>query len=284
MTERRRAFGRYRRHKIQYYRGQYRLARAKARRVLKDALCKSLASFVSTLNVQTPMSQVFKRVRKIAGKFSPSPPPVLNVNGDKISDAQALANILAETFSFVSSRASRFPAVRRQFEPEEARQLDFSSGGGENYYVPYSLPELLSALSLCKDSSPGSNNIIYSIIRHLDSGPLYFLLGLFNRMWSDGYVPPFWKSAIVTPIPKPGKETSLPLNYRPIAFTVCMMKVFEIVNNALVWFLEKGGHLSSVQCGFPSMSIYFRRSSAIRSHYLPSFCLQAAGCEHLFRP
>ena len=105
------------------------------------------------------MSQVFKRVWKIAGKFSPGPPLILNVNGDKVSDSQAVANTLAETFSFVSSRASRSPAMRRQFVADEARQLDFSSCGGESYNVPYSLSELRSALSLYKDSSPVSDNI-----------------------------------------------------------------------------------------------------------------------------
>ena len=176
-------------------------------------------------------SQVFKRVRKKAGNFSPGPLPGLNVNGDKVSDGQAVANTLAETFSFVSSRASRSLAVRRQFEADEARQLDFSSGGGESYNVPYSLPKLRSALSLCKDSSPGSDNVTYTMIRHLDSGSLSFLLGLFNRMWSDGYVPPSWKSAIVITIPKPGKDASLPLKYRPIVLTVCMMEVFENMFN-----------------------------------------------------
>ena len=263
MTERRRVFGRYCRHKTEFFRGQYRLARAKVRRAPKDARRKSLASFVSALNVQTPKSQVLKRMRKIAGKFFPGPPPVLKVNGDKVFDAQAVANTLTEAFSFVSSRASRSPAVLRQFEADEARQLGFSSGGDESYNVPYSLPELRSALSLCKDSSLGSDNITYSMIRHLDSGPLSFLLGLFNRLWSDGYVLSSWKSVIVIPIPKPGKDASLPLNYRPKFLTVCMMKAFEkMVNTRLVWFLVP----------------------AIRSHYLLSFCLQAAGCERLFRP
>ena len=42
-------------------------------------------------------------MRKIAGKFSSESPPVLNVNGDKISESWAVANTFAETFSFVSS-------------------------------------------------------------------------------------------------------------------------------------------------------------------------------------
>ena len=166
--------------------------------------------------------------------------------------------------------------MRRQFEADEVRQLDFSSGKGEIYNVPYSLPELRSALSLCKDSSPGSDNITYSMIRHLDSGPLSFLLGIFNKMWSDEYVPPSWKSAIVIPILKPGKDAFLPLNYRPITLTICMMKVFEkMVNTRLVWFLEKGGHFSSVLCGF-------HRSRATLNALLRlevTIC-QACACKH----
>ena len=105
------------------------------------------------------MSQIFKRVWKIAGKFSPGPLLVLNVDWVKVSDGQALANTLAETFSFVSSRASRSSVVRRQLEADKARKLDFSSGDGESYNVPYTLMELRSALSLSKNSSPGSDNI-----------------------------------------------------------------------------------------------------------------------------
>ncbi|KAK3877973.1 hypothetical protein Pcinc_017375 [Petrolisthes cinctipes] len=62
----------------------FRRARAQARRVLKEARHASWKAYVSSINTKTPLTQVFRRVRKMAGKFSPSTPPVLKVNGIKI--------------------------------------------------------------------------------------------------------------------------------------------------------------------------------------------------------
>ena len=47
------------------------------------------------------------------------------------------------------------------------------------------------------------------------------------------------------PYPQGWQEPSIALYYRLIALTACMIKLFEkIINSHLIWFLEKGGHLS----------------------------------------
>ena len=53
--------------------------------------------------------------------------------------------------------------------------------------------------------------------------------------------------------PKPGKDHFNPLNYRPIALTSCICKTVErMVNERLVWYLEKNGLLAKQQCGYRS--------------------------------
>ena len=53
------------------------------------------------------------------------------------------------------------------------------------------------------------------------------------------------------PIPKPNKDHSTPLNFRPISLTSCLCKLMEkIVNFRLTWFLEKEMCLSNLQSGF----------------------------------
>jgi len=55
----------------------------------------------------------------------------------------------------------------------------------------------------------------------------------------------------VVPTPKPGKDTSNPTNCRPIALTSCFCKVMErMVNNRLVWYLERNIIISPTQSGF----------------------------------
>ena len=50
---------------------------------------------------------------------------------------------------------------------------------------------------------------------------------------------------------KPGKDSSEPNNYRPIALTSCLCKTLErIINTILTRFLETNNHISRLQSGF----------------------------------
>ncbi|CAK1585975.1 unnamed protein product [Parnassius mnemosyne] len=60
-----------------------------------------------------------------------------------------------------------------------------------------------------------------------------------------------WKTHIIIPILKPGKDPSSALNYRPIAISSTLSKVMEhLVKNRLEWILENRGILSRTQFGF----------------------------------
>ena len=56
---------------------------------------------------------------------------------------------------------------------------------------------------------------------------------------------------MIIPIPKPGKDSSDPNNYLPIALTSSLCKTLErMVNTRLVWFLERNNLIVDVQSGF----------------------------------
>ncbi len=60
-----------------------------------------------------------------------------------------------------------------------------------------------------------------------------------------------WREAIIVPIPKEGKDRSLPSSYRPISLKSCVCKVLErMVNQRLVWTLECENLLTPIQSGF----------------------------------
>ena len=65
------------------------------------------------------------------------------------------------------------------------------------------------------------------------------LLNIMNEIWRTGKFPEDWHKAVITPIPKPGKDKTEATNYRPIALTSCICKTMErMINDRLVWFLE----------------------------------------------
>ena len=72
-----------------------------------------------------------------------------------------------------------------------------------------------------------------------------------SKIWTSGFFPTSWHKATIIPLPKPGKDNNDPNNYRPIALTSGICKTMErMVNDRLVWFLEKEQILSQSQSGF----------------------------------
>ena len=228
----------------------FRQARARARRTFKEAQRKSWRSYLSSITVRTSVREVFNKVRKISGKFSPSPPPVLCTNGVTVADPVTVADSFADHFSSVSHKDPAAPGAQHR-RNSEAHNFDFTSPGGEPYNVMFSLEELKAALSQCNDSSPGLDEIPYAFLRHMSDAAFTFLLHLYNLIFSTGDFPSTWSVAVVIPIPKPGKDHLQVTNYRPISLTSCLCKVLEkMANVRLVWYLERGNHLTPVQYGF----------------------------------
>ena len=96
------------------------------------------------------------------------------------------------------------------------------------------------------------DQIHYCLLTHLCEDALVVLLDIFNKIWTSGVFPPSWREAVVVPIPKPGRDSSNPNNYRPIALTSCLCKTMErMVNARLVWQLESNEvFFVPTQCGF----------------------------------
>ena len=234
----------------------YKRARASARRVLKEARRTSWRHYVSSINSGTPLSLVWDKVRKVAGKSSSVSAPAIKVNGNVITDNTDVANVLAESMAEISSGASytaRFNEIRRERERRPVC-FDDDTGAERPYNLPLSRREFDSALGQCRKTAPGSDGIPYQMISFLPEISLKFLLDLFNRIFREGTVPDSWKEAIVIPIPKPGKDAAYPGNYRPISLTSCLCKLLEkMINFRLMWFLERNNVLSSVQFGFRKM-------------------------------
>ena len=230
---------------------KYKQARARARRVIKQAKRDSWHSFVSTINPSTPSTQVWSTVNRINRKYSRSPITSIHDNNQIIDDPRDIANSLAMRFSHTSSSANYHPSFLPIKEAAELTPIPFATEDIFYYNTDFTLEELQRALGACKGTSPGPDEIRYEMIQHLSSGDTAKLLGVYNELWRAQTFPNSWHFAHIIPIPKKGGDRKSTLSYRPIALTNCLCKVMErMVNRRLLFFLESQNLLNGHQCGF----------------------------------
>ena len=101
-----------------------------------------------------------------------------------------------------------------------------------------------------RDTAAGPDDITNEILKLLPEASLRTILAIINHIWKSRSFPEEWREATIIPIPKPGKDHSDPNNYRPISLTSCICKLMErLINNRLMWYLEKLNLLNNHQCG-----------------------------------
>ena len=227
------------------------MARAKARRTIKQCKRTSWRQFVSRLNSRSSVKKTWEMVHRIEGKNSSITVTHLNSAGTEKTTKKDIANALADTFSKKSSSTNYSETFQKFKEQREKTRLNFKTNNTESYNRAFSMKELKMALKKCHDTAPGSDEIHYQFLKHLPFTSLHCLLDIFNQVWQMGIFPDSWREAIVIPIPKPDKDKTNPANYRPIALTSCMCKTMErMVNDRLVWYLEKHKLITNFQSGF----------------------------------
>ena len=226
-------------------------ASTRARRVLRRARRSSWRAYVSSLTSRSSTSLVWRRVGKISRLSSKSSAIHLRLGEDLLASPAVVGDVLGYSFAYNSSGSSYSASFAAARAREPAVALDFGGAAEDPYNVLFSAAEFWSALSSCRDGSPGPDGITYPMIRHLHPHAVFFLQQLFLSIWISGDFPDAWRRSLVVPIPKPGKDLQLPGSFRPISLTCCLCKLMErMVYPRLLWFLEHHSVLSPFQFGF----------------------------------
>ena len=229
----------------------FKKARAVARRTIKEAKAVSWRNYVNSLNRFTPVTQVWTRIKRIAGQCNSVPLPVLKVSGTDITNPPDVAEEIGRT---LSERCRGGPAARQSTRRRTQRDsctVNFSTVENLVYNEPFTMAELTSAISSLRSVSEGPDTIHNDMLRHLPAAVLEALLATFNSLWETGSFPGAWREAIIIPILKPGKSGLDPLHYRPISLTSSLCKLMEkMVNVRLSWWLEHHNIFTNSQCGF----------------------------------
>ena len=233
----------------------FRRLNALCRRTFKKARKEAWIKYISTININTTLSEIWKKVNKIRGKFSKHPAPLLRQNsGDLTDDPSETSRIFSQVFSGVSNEENYPLTFLKYKRAKERKTINFNQGTGEeDYNRELTWNEFQNALSNTKETSPGPDSVTYSIIQNAHPLLQRKFLSLFNEILISETFPNSWKVATVIPIPKPNKDHTNPLNFRPISLTSCLCKLLEkIINSRLTWYLEKNNCLDNIQSGFRS--------------------------------
>ena len=114
----------------------------------------------------------------------------------------------------------------------------------------YAVLVMLSYVMI-RDAKLCYDQLCYVMFRNLPEETLKVILMLFNKIWREGIMPSSWKSALILPFVKPGKDPANAGNYRPIALTSHLCKWIEkIIVNRLSYFQEQRGLVNGYQSGF----------------------------------
>lgn len=229
----------------------YNRCTAIAKNLKFNAKRHSWQTFVSSINVHTPMSKIWSNIRKISGKYQIQPPPTLHTPAGLTSDPAEVAELLAQHYQRTSSSTNYSDLFLPIKAHAEQTTLDFSTEDALHYNAPITIRELRGALSSTHSSAPGEDEITREMLLHLHPTAFTSILHLFNNVWTSHTYPNAWRRAVVLSFLKPGKTPTETSSYRPIALTSVVGKLMEkIVNTRLSNILESRSYYSPVQYGF----------------------------------
>lgn len=245
------AFNRFKKQKTENNSIEFKRLRAKARYIVKQSKRQAWADFVSTIDSSTPLTTVWKKVKKVSGSTPYNSIYFLEQNDNIYHSKQEMSDILASTYQEYSSTDNYTAEFQNKKLTQEQNPIPLEDLNNLALNTPISLEEFLNVLQNYKNSSPGPDNIPIIFLQNLTLKSKEHLLKIYNFILRNNVFPTAWTNSTIVPILKQGKTKSDPESYRPISLTCSMCKVLEkIINNRLMWYLESSKIIIPEQSGF----------------------------------
>ena len=185
-----------------------------------SARYNSWKEWIEETNMTTSMSKIWGHLNRCRGITRQKP---LSINPlDK-------ATSLCQNFSNRTKSNNLPPPTIQKLEelkPERDHNILEATSTPAHSDTPITINELNYAInSRKKDSAPGADAIVYSLIKQLPEVIKSRILNLFNLIYNSSKLPTDWKTARLCAIPKQGK----PDQFRPISLLPCLSKIQEII-------------------------------------------------------
>ena len=105
--------------------------------------------------------------------------------------------------------------------------------------------------ALKNNKAAGRDDILVEQLKHIGTKAHKWLLTMLNICYMENRIPTIWRQYKIIAILKPGKDSSIPKNYRPISLLCHTYKLYErMILNRIAPAIEQ--HLIKEQAGFRS--------------------------------
>ena len=211
------------------------------------------------LHILKAMKTNIKVFFKYAKKFTKNKcqiGPLINQDGEKISNPQVMSEILRDQYekAFNQSRATIEINIEHVNDNNNIDIDDFFNENNAPFSdIEVSTIDVINAIKETKiNSAPGPDNfpsIVLHKCKEVLAKPLEIIM---NKSIKSSEIPSIWKLAHVIPIHKGGSKAKA-VNYRPVSLTSIIAKLLErIIRGYLIKYLETNDAFPDSQHGFRS--------------------------------
>ena len=164
-----------------------------------------------------------------------------NHQGQYTADPKEMVDLLADQFSSVFSTPMDITTPDTQSQDETINNIKFDQ------------KDIIAAIDeLSTDSAPGPDGFPSLLLKKCKMSLSLPLCMLWRKSLTENTIPDTLKRTFILPKHKDGNKAE-PKNYRPIALTSHIIKIFEkIMRNNIVNFLEEHQLFNNSQHGFRS--------------------------------
>ena len=207
--------------------------------------------YVSELDTKTDSRQVWRTIRNLDGRVAPRKEnEVLVCDGKAYVGDRQKAKQFAKVYKKVSkiSKGPRDRTIKRK----NREFLNERPQTRTKYETEITWEELERVITdASTNKAAGDDDIPYDIIKALGPRAKKSILHIYNKVWNGEQIPQRWRTAVIKPLLKEGKDPKAPGSFRPIALTACLGKLLEkIVADRLSAFMETNNLLNPNQAGF----------------------------------
>ena len=186
-----------------------------------------------------------KKYSTIKSKIGP-----LIINDEIISEPFEISEVLRKQYDSVFTKPSHDHKIH---DPKTFFSTMNTTAPAIIEHIYFDHNDIIDAIkSISSNSAAGPDNFPAILLKTCANELSVPLCILWHLSIESGDIPPLLKEANIAPIYKGGSR-GLPKNYRPVALTSHLIKIFEkIVVKRLTEFLEINNHMNENQHGFRS--------------------------------